>query len=199
MGQMHTDADGSWAWNGSNWKGQGNTSDFYSLNNVIVRGGSKSKPASDFSKESFALSMSVLDESKLNGRHYFKNMENTFFDFSTISKFGAYGSNVLDLYDIGAGFYKVSTAKSSAERTDASNSLAFDGVIIALGKQYPILGITITVAKVISNTDTYKQGLHNGRKKAFIQKNGYPVNHTATIKPNSGMYRNFPKCPLEFK
>jgi hypothetical protein len=41
VGQMHTDADGSWAWNGSNWQGQGSTPDFYFLNEVIVGGGAR--------------------------------------------------------------------------------------------------------------------------------------------------------------
>lgn len=167
--------------------------------NEAFTGKSEQNNESNFSKEFLGLSVGVVSESKFGGRYYFKDMENTFFNVGNISKFGAYGGTALDLYDIGAGFYKVSTASSNQERTDASNSLAFDGLLIGVGRKWPIAGLAIGIGKVVSTTEVYKQGMIDGRNSAFIQKNGYPVNHTASIRSDSGMYRECETCPLKFK
>ncbi|WP_426483550.1 RHS repeat-associated core domain-containing protein [Flavobacterium sp. 2] len=175
-----------------------NSKDYFSERKVVSESLGQDNGGS-FSKESLGLSMGILSESKFEGRYYFKETTNTFFDLKNISKFGTYGSNILDLYDIGSGFSKIATATSPQERTDAANSLAFDGFLIGLGRKWPAVGLTIGIGKVISTTDTYKQGMIEGRNKAFIQKNGHPVNHTATIKSDSGMYRECEICPLKFR
>ncbi|MET3028390.1 hypothetical protein ABXT06_17045 [Flavobacterium sp. UW10123] len=154
---------------------------------------------SDFSKEFLALSVGTLSESKFEGRYYFKGTTNTFFDLGNVSKFGTYGLNILDGYTVFSGFYNIFQAKSHEEKIDATYSLGFDGLIIGAGRKWPLVGITVGIGKVVSTTEVYKQGMIDGRNKAFIQENGYPVNHTATIKPDSGMYRQCEICPLKFR
>ena len=176
-----------------------NNSKDYFLERKVYNESLAQENGGSFSKESLGLSIGILADSEFGGRYYFKETSNTFFDLSNISKFGTYGTTALDFYDISSGLYKVATATSPQERTDAANSLAFDGFLMGVGKAWPALGLTIGIGKVISTTDAYKQGMIDGRNKAFIQKNGYPVNHTATIKSDSGMYRECEVCPLKFR
>nr|WP_229335293.1 RHS repeat-associated core domain-containing protein [Flavobacterium sp. ALJ2] len=137
-----------------------------------------------------------------NGRYYFSDMDNTYFDFKNFSKWGGYLGTAANTYNISTGIYDIYNAKNQQEMNFATASLTFNASVIAVSRYYPIVGIGVGTLNIIGDSEVYHNALYEAKREACFKKYGsYPngVNHTATLNQNSGMYRECPTCPLKFR
>jgi hypothetical protein len=194
VGQVHTDADGSWAWNGNNWEGQGSTPDL--LNEVIVGGGARTGFNTDLT---FNVIGTIGDAGEMFdfGRYYIE--DNKFLNLNLPSKYLGAGG---DIYDLGSGTYKIINSKTDAERKSNIISTGVDCVVIGVSQKYPAIGVVYGTLKIIGDSDVYHKAQHDARRDTYYKKHGsYPdgVNQTATLRQDSGMYRECATCPLKFR
>ncbi|MCV9928321.1 FG-GAP-like repeat-containing protein [Flavobacterium sp. LS1R49] len=137
-----------------------------------------------------------------NGRYYFSDMDNTYFDLKNFSKWGGYLGTAANTYGISTGIYDVYNAKNQQEMDLATASLTFDASVIAVSRYYPVVGIGVGTLRIIGDSEVYHNAQYEGKREAYFKKYGsYPngVNQTAIISQSSGMYRECPTCPLKFR
>lgn len=140
--------------------------------------------------------------SNFNGRYYFSDMDNTYFDLKNFSKWGGYLGTAANTYCISTGIYDIYNAKNQQEMNFATASLTFNASVIAVSRYYPIVGIGVGTLNIIADSEVYHNARYEAKREAYFKKHGsYPngVNHTATLSQNSGMYRECPTCPLKFR
>jgi RHS repeat-associated protein len=116
-----------------------------------------------------------------------------------LSSYFGYLATLKDSYEIFKGFYEVYLADSKVKKDEKIRMLMLNSTIIAISRYNPEIGITISTGRLISTTNLYKQEMEKAKNGAFIKKYGYPVNHSAMLKQDSGMYRNCETCPLKFR
>ena len=131
------------------------------------------------------------------GRYYIE--DNKFLNLNLPSKYlGAAG----DVYDIGSGVYKLYNSNTDAEIKSNFSSFGLDVAVIGVSRRHPVVGVVYGTLKIIRDSDTYSKALHKATREAYYKKYGsYPdgVNHTATLRQSSGMYRECATCPLKFR
>ena len=88
-----------------------------------------------------------------------------------VGKYAKIGGNVFTAIELGGHLYDVAT-KEGSERETAAKKLGFGVALTGASYYYPPIGIVFTVGTILTNTEEYKQGVHqnliNKAKKAPI-------------------------------
>lgn len=191
VGQVHTDADGSWAWNGSNWQGQGNTPDF--LNTVVVYNVFKKIKDTDeignffgnlsmYGGATFDFSEKFIDKKSLLGR--FDPLNATSFNNIIPIQGNVYDKTLknlgnslghLGLFADLLGYYEAGTMIYNRKYTEASISSISNTIGIILGNKAPEYGFAWDLGygflgPALTNTRIYNMSLVSNKYE--IRKTG---------------------------
>jgi len=78
------------------------------------------------------------------------------------------GGHIQTAIEVGPNIYDFAT-KDGREREEAGEKLITAGIVAGATRLYPPIGVIYTVGSIISETETYKQSIHDARQR-HIQK-----------------------------
>jgi len=87
-----------------------------------------------------------------------------------VGKYAKIGGNIFTAIDLVSKTVKVATT-TGHEQEMATQNLTASATITGISMAYPPIGIVFTVGTIMTNTDAYKEGLHNAKVAKWRKNN----------------------------
>ena len=87
-----------------------------------------------------------------------------------VGKYAKIGGHIFTAIDLISKTVKVATT-SGHEQEMATQNLAVNATVVGVSLAYPPIGVVFTVGTIMTNTDAYREGLHNAKVEKWRKNN----------------------------